>query len=64
MSTKSDPSQGMVKDPARPSGHKVPEPANERQFRQIQRAVNASDRASVVKKSRSRESDRQDWRKG
>ena len=64
MSTKSDPSQGIVPDPARPRGHSVPNPDNAAQFQQIQAAVNAADRAAMKPRPPQEVADRQDWRKG
>jgi hypothetical protein len=65
MSTKSDPSQGTVPDPARPRGHKVPDPDATAIFNSIQRGVNASERANTKPRlSQKVGGKKQDWRTG
>jgi hypothetical protein len=62
--SRNDPSQGTVADPAQPHGHRVPEPDNMARLRQIQRDVNAADRAATTPRPPQQVSDKQDWHTG
>ena len=64
MSQKSDPSQGMVPDPAHPRGRKAPTPDGKAIIRGIGRAVNAADRAATKPRPPQKVSGKQDWRCG
>lgn len=64
MSEKSDRSQGMVKDPARPRGHRVAAPDGKAIIRGIGRAVTAADRAATKPRPPQRVTGKQDWHHG
>jgi hypothetical protein len=64
MSTKSDASQGMVRDPVNPKGHAVAKPDGKAIIRGIGRAVNAQDAIETKPRPPQPLKDRQDWHKG